>query len=281
MKVAIFSHQTCPIAMSTLGCFKQHGLDISLVVIETAIRQKFSAAELQLQTAHEEFNKFITKPAVPEQNGRRSITHKLWLSIPSGWRSTAKRFLPASVFINNSPVVKEARKLNIPVAHVEKHSSPETRAILEKHSINYVLLASSNWLIKEPLLSMKDTKIINAHCARLPAHRSLDSLPWSIVENDKTGLTAHFVDAGIDTGPILLFLEVPPQPGDNLTTLRKRVNEKMPDVFLQSILGLRNNTIVPTPQGEADGVHHRPMTLDQLLKAQQLLQKRVENEAAL
>jgi methionyl-tRNA formyltransferase len=128
---------------------------------------------------------------------------------------------------------------------------------------------------------MRDTKVINAHCARLPAHRSLDSLPWSIVENDKTGLTAHFVDAGIDTGPILVFLEVPPQPGDNLTTLRKRVNEKMPDVFLQSILGLRDNTIVPTPQREADGVHHRPMTLDQLLSAQQLLQKRLENKAAL
>lgn len=281
MKVAIFSHQTCPIALSTMEYFKQHSVDISLVVIETGIRQKFSAAELQLKTAHEEFNKFITKPVLPKENGRRPITQTLWLSIPSGWRTAAKRILPATVSINNSPVVKQAKKLDIPVAIVEKHSSAATRAILEKHSIDYVLLASSNWLIKEPLLSMRDTKVINAHCARLPAHRSLDSLPWSIVENDKIGLTAHFVDAGIDTGPILLFLEVPPEPGDNLTTLRKRVNEKMPAIFLRTIIGLRDKTIIPAEQKEAEGVHHRPMTVDQLLEAEQLLQERIKNQVGL
>ena len=277
MKIAIFSHPTCPIALSSLQCFKEHGLDISLVVIETSLRHKFSATELQLQTTHAEFNNVITGSPVPEQNGHRSITQSLWRSIPSGWRVGAKRLLPKTLLLNNSPVVKEARKLNVPVAYVERHSSAETRAILEKHCINFVLLASSNWLIKEPLLSMKETKVINAHCARLPAHRSLDSLPWSIVENDKIGLTTHFVDAGIDTGPILLFLEVPPEAGDNLTTLRKRVNKKMPEAFLKSILGLRENTIVPTLQKQDEGVHHRPMTLEELLKAEQLLQERIKN----
>jgi folate-dependent phosphoribosylglycinamide formyltransferase PurN len=278
MKVAIFSHQTCPIAVSTLQHFKEQGLEISLVVIETAIRKKFSATELQLQTAHAAFNNSRAKPQMTEQNGRHSITQTLWLSIPSGWRESAKRLLPKSLFSNKSPVVREAKRLNVPVEYVEKHSSPETRAVLEKHAINFVLLTSSNWLIKEPLLSMADTRVINAHCARLPAHRSLDSLPWSIVDNDKIGLTTHFVDAGIDTGPILVFLEVQPEPGDNLTSLRARVNEKMPEAFVQSILGLRDKTIVPRPQKPEDGVHHAPMTVDQLLNAEQLLQERIRQQ---
>ena len=78
---------------------------------------------------------------------------------------------------------------------------------------------------------MLNTKIINVHPAFLPKHRSLDSLPWSILEGDPIGLTAHFVDAGIDTGPILLFQEVVPKNGENLITLRERMNKMIPNIF--------------------------------------------------
>jgi len=68
------------------------------------------------------------------------------------------------------------------------------------------------WLIKEPLLSMRYTKVINAHPGKLPQHQLLDSLFSSILQNDPIGCTAHFVDTGVETGPILLFKELPSQP---------------------------------------------------------------------
>lgn len=273
-KIAIICVPGCTQTVNTLTYFQKNGVPISLVLIETAVRQKYSAAELAMQAAHEEYRKVILPPAQPAANGKRSFPKALWLSLPAGVRQRMKGMLPG-VAANREPVAKLARELNVPVVYVQKHSSEEARRTLEQFGISFVLLGSSNWLIKEPLLSMPNTKVINAHCAKLPRHRSLDSLPWSVMEGDKVGLTTHFVDAGIDTGPILEFLEVTPQPGDTLVTLRQRVNDKTPELFLSSVRGLNDKTIVPNPQSSEEGVHHRPMTVEQLLEAERVLQQRM------
>ena len=275
MKVAVFCVPGCKVAVDTIEYFKEKGLNISLVVVETAMRQKFSAAELEFRDAHAKFKELLLKPTANGQNGNRSIAKTFWLSIPPDVRSGVKRFLPASV--TQDILTKAANTLGIPIEKVEKHSSQQTRDILERCGISYVLLASSNWLIKEPILSMPNTKVINAHCAKLPQHRSLDALPWSVLENDNVGLTTHFVDAGIDTGPILRFLEVTPQAGDNLISLRERVNSKTAELFWESIKGLSERTITPTPQQATEGVNHRPMTVDQLLEAERVLQERIKS----
>ncbi len=275
MKVAIFCVPGCTVAVRTIDYFKEKGLEISLVVIETAVRQKFSLAEQEFKVVHEKFRELIMKPTNGHNGDSKSLKKKLWLGIPPSLRAGVKKLLPQSVAAGNDIVTQAIKRLNIPSEIVEKHSSQQTRDILERHGITYVLLGSSNWLIKEPLLSMEGTKVINAHCAKLPEHRSLDALPWSVMENDSVGLTTHIVDAGIDTGPILKFLEVEPQPGDNLISLRERVNSKIPELFWESINGLNDGTIRPVPQKEAEGAHHRPMTVEQLLQAEQLLQERI------
>lgn len=276
-KIAVLCVGGCTQTVNTLNYFQKHGVPISLVVIETAVRQKFSAAELQMQAAHQEFKKAISHETQNGANGKKSFPKALWLSLPVGVRDRVKEMVPGAA--NREPVAKLARELNVPVVYVPKHSSEETKRTLEQFDISIALLGSSNWLIKEPLLSMPNTKIINAHCAKLPRHRSLDSLPWSVMEGDQVGLTTHFVDAGIDTGPILKFLEVIPQSGDTLVTLRQRVNDKTPELFMSSVRGLHDKTIVPNPQSETDGIHHRPMTVEQLLEAERILQERISAQA--
>jgi folate-dependent phosphoribosylglycinamide formyltransferase PurN len=273
-KIAILCVPGCTQTVNTLTYFQKNGVPVSLVLIETAIRQKYSAAELQMQAALQEFRKALSHEHQNGANGKKSFPKALWLSLPVGVRDKVKGMMPG-VVANREPVAKLARELNVPVVYVQKHSSEEAKRALEQHGISYALLGSSNWLIKEPLLSMTDTKVINAHCAKLPRHRSLDSLPWSVMEGDQVGLTTHFVDAGIDTGPILKFLEVTPQPGDTLVTLRQRVNDKTPELFLSSVRGLEDKTIVPKPQSATDGIHHRPMTLEQLLEAERVLQQQI------
>lgn len=277
MRIAVFSHPECSLAVRMLRHFSNHGVGISLVVLETSRRRKFSATEQQFERAHEEFSRILARTCAPSANRRPGIARSLWMRVPADWRSAAKRLAAAA---GTPPVVKAVRDLDIRVAAVEKHSSQATRDILEAEGITHVLLASSNWLIKEPLLSMEGTAILNAHCARLPRHRSLDSLAWSIVENDRIGLTAHVVNAGVDTGPILVFLEVPPEPGDSLDTLQARVNARKPDVLLSAIVGLRDGTIAPRPQAPSDGIHHQPMTVAQLMEAEKMLQARVNRDAA-
>jgi len=261
-------------AIKTMDYFKENGIDIALVVIETGVRTKYSRSEQQLSRAHREYGRIMGIRGKGLKGVYHSFWIGLWMRLPNTLQTRIRPLLKFIPFLNRLSLQKKAKELGIPTAIVKRHSSHETRFLLEKNDISYVLLTDSSWLIKEPLLSMEKTKIINAHCAKLPRHRSLDALPWSVVENDKLGMTAHFVDDGIDTGPILLFIEVKPQKGDNLITLRERIDNKKPEIFLKAIQELSNGIIYPIPQSKSEGVNHRPMTVEELLKAEDVLQCR-------
>src|SRR4030095_4863936 len=146
MKVAVFCVPGCSLAVDTIDYFNEKGLNISLVVVETATRQKFSAAEKEFNAAHAKFKELLLKPTTNGHNGKTSIVKKLWLGIPPDVRKSVKRLLPGSV--SHDILTRAANRLGIPVENVEKHSSQQTREILERYKISYVVLATSNWLIK-------------------------------------------------------------------------------------------------------------------------------------
>lgn len=273
MKIGILSRRLCRLGIDTIDYFDKKGMTISLIIIETDERYRFSKTEKRFRTAHDEYKIIMQR----EKKGTEKfllILKILWIKLPIGLRTRIEPIIQLIIFGRFLSMRKKAKEKGIPIVMVKRHSSFETKSYLESHHISYVLLTSSAWLTKEPLLSMENTKIINAHCSKLPNHRSLDSLPWSVLENDKTGLTAHFVDDGVDTGPILLFIEVDPKKGDTLITLRERIDQKRPEIFLKVVFGLGNGTIFPIPQDLTEGVHHRPMTVNELLHAEEILQKK-------
>jgi len=254
-------------ALETVKYFQERGKEISLVVIETVERRKMSERERKFRKAHMLFNIYLSPFSI-----LKNLISLLWVELPTTLQARIKSTLNN---IREDSVTMLCEERDIPYVEVTRHSSMETRLYLDEHNIGYVLLTSSAWLIKEPLLSMRTTKIINAHCAKLPEHRSLDSLPWSVLENDPLGLTAHIVDSGIDTGPILLFIEILPQKEDNLITLRERVDGKKPEIFLKAVQGLNKGQIKPIEQRESEGTCHRPMTVSELINAEKALQKRI------
>jgi folate-dependent phosphoribosylglycinamide formyltransferase PurN len=278
MRVAVFCREHCPRAVRTIEHFVANGTPLALVVVETGTRKKLSATETAFAAAHGEFERVLRGEPRQPPAPRKSLARRLWSRLPAGVKTRLQRLLGRGRRKPRSAAGVEdcARRHGIPVARVEKHSSDAARAVLEDHRIAVVLLANSAWLIKEPLLSMKGTRIINVHPSVLPQHRSLDALPWSILQGDRIGHTAHFVDAGIDTGPILLFEEVPPVPGDTLLTVRERIDGRKPALFHKVVLGLADGSLVAAPQKAADGVHHRPMTVEELLQAEQALQRRLK-----
>jgi phosphoribosylglycinamide formyltransferase 1 len=276
MRVAIFARVRGRGAVATIEHFASKGCPVSLVVIETGVRTRFSHTEMAFGAAHTEFLRIMSDHAQALPPPSRPVRF-LWSRLPAGVREPIKRLLrrgPGSPA--PAPDVEgHARGLGIPTVRVERHSSEATKAALEDHGIAIVLLAGSAWLIKEPLLSMKGTKVINIHQAKLPEHRSLDSLPWSLLQNDVIGHTAHFVDAGVDTGPILVFKEVLPLRGETLLTLRGRIDARRPQLYYAAVAGLADGSIVPRPQEASAGVHHHPMTVGELLLAEEALQERL------
>ncbi|MDA3778708.1 MAG: formyltransferase family protein [Bacteroidales bacterium] len=172
--------------------------------------------------------------------------------------------------INKFSVRKFAEKHDIKVYNVLEHSSKETQQIFINRKINYVLMVSSNWLLKNPILSRSDTKIINAHSGWLPKHKGLDSIAWSIKENDPVGLTTHFINSGIDSGEILKFYKAKIEKGDDYNSINKKVGELQASAFFDTLIGMREKKIIPIPQNDKYKAHS-PMTYEELCKIDELL----------
>ena len=262
MKVGILCREHCQITRNTVEAFAAAGMKIDLLLMETDIRKKRSAVEKDFLRNHEIHHRNLIKH---KKGAAGLMAYRLYGMLPPSitrLRKKAKGKTPP-------PLSIVAAKHQIPLELVARHSSEEACQIVSKYNIDYMLLANTAWLIKKPLVDV--VKVINGHNALLPTHRGLDSMQWSVLEGDPTGITAHLVDEGVDSGPILRFREVKPRKQDDMKTLRVYIFSHRPDLFVEVIKGLEEGTIQPQPQKKDEGTHHRPMTVEELWQAENKL----------
>jgi len=97
---------------------------------------------------------------------------------------------------------------------------------LQAHGVRLVVCAGYMHLFRKPFFDYYGGRIVNTHSAPLPqfpgAHPIEDVLAAGI---DETAATVHYVDEGIDTGPVIAAERVPVLPDDTVDTLRARVQE--------------------------------------------------------
>jgi phosphoribosylglycinamide formyltransferase 1 len=130
-------------------------------------------------------------------------------------------------------VIERARKLNIPIftfvpntfaskAGFEKEIVNE----LEGHSVEFIVLAGYMRLIGDILLDAFEGRIVNIHPSFLPAFPGKDAVGQALEANvAETGVTVHYVDSGMDTGPIIEQVKIPVLPGDTRETLQQRIQK--------------------------------------------------------
>ncbi len=99
--------------------------------------------------------------------------------------------------------------------------------LLEAERIDLVCLAGFMRLLSPALTRRLTGRILNIHPSLLPAYRGLDALGRALADGvERTGCSVHYVDAGMDTGPVVLQREVAVQVDDTLATLTARVQEQ-------------------------------------------------------
>jgi len=95
---------------------------------------------------------------------------------------------------------------------------------LGERGVFWVVCAGYMNLLAKPFLDRFPGRIVNTHSAPLPefpgAHPIEDVLAAGVPE---TAATVHYVDEGVDTGPVIAVERVPVQPGDTVESLRARV----------------------------------------------------------
>jgi phosphoribosylglycinamide formyltransferase 1 len=130
-------------------------------------------------------------------------------------------------------ILERARKRGIETGVIDcrgfKTKFPEDAQIetadrLKAAGVEIVCLAGFLRLVKRPLLEVFPERILNIHPSLLPAFPGLESWKQALDAGaSEAGCTVHFVDEGMDTGPVILQETVPILPGDTAESLHARI----------------------------------------------------------
>ena len=115
---------------------------------------------------------------------------------------------------------------------------------LQAAGIDLVVLAGFMRIVRAPLLSAYEGRILNIHPSLLPKYPGLHTVKRAMEAGDReTGCTIHLVDAGVDTGEILRQETVPILEGDTVDAIYDRIQEAehraYPEVIAQCLANLR------------------------------------------
>lgn len=149
-----------------------------------------------------------------------------------------------------APVKQSALTLSLPVTQPEriKHNE-EFRAQLTALQPDAIIVVGYGRLIPQWMLDLPAFGNINLHASLLPKYRGAAPIQWAIAHGDTiTGVTTMRLDAGLDTGDILLQRELPIAPDDSSVTLSPRLASIGADLMVETLNGLNSKTIVPQPQ---------------------------------
>lgn len=146
------------------------------------------------------------------------------------------RLAPATiaVVISNrpaAPALARATAAGKPAIVIDHQAFPDRagfeRALvaeLERHQVEAVVLAGFMRVLTATFIDRYPLRIVNTHPALLPAFPGVDAPAQALAHGARvTGVTVHFVDSGVDTGPIIAQRAVPILPTDDAAALHHRI----------------------------------------------------------
>lgn len=145
--------------------------------------------------------------------------------------------------INGAPGLEFAYQNNIPVIDLPDEPFSDRDAFerfiieqTEKYNIHLILLAGYMRIIGETLLRRWPNAIVNIHPSLLPSFPGLHAQKQAVEYGVRfSGCTVHFVDAGLDSGPIIAQRVVPVKPEDNEVTLSERILAEEHDLYKDAL----------------------------------------------
>lgn len=198
--------------------------------------------------------------------GREALSQFLKYNIPiqviiiehkSMYAENAKNYLKND-FYNPESLEKIIQGKEIETYYVENHNDDQTYQLLEECKPDYIILGGTR-ILKEHIIKTTKFGILNSHPAILPKYRGLDCVAWSILNGDSVGATVHYIDAGIDSGPIIIQEIVDYSDCDLLLKVRIKVMRRCAELMVRGFLGVYFNTLNTSQQDSSKGIRHFAM----------------------
>ena len=147
------------------------------------------------------------------------------------------------------PVKEEALKHRIPVFQPATLKTDEAYEILCNLSPECVVVAAYGKILPQRILDLPPYGCVNIHGSLLPAYRGAAPIQWAVLNGDPiAGVTTMQMDAGMDTGDILLTSSCPVPPDMTAGELFDRLSAMGGELIVKTLQGLEQGTVTPVPQ---------------------------------
>ena len=162
----------------------------------------------------------------------------------------------------SSPVKQFALNLKLPITQPESiKNNADFRAQLTALKPDAIIVVGYGRIIPQWMLDLPPLGNVNLHASLLPKYRGAAPIQWAIASGESvTGVTTMKIDAGLDTGDILLQQQLPIAPNDTSETLAPKLAAVGAELIVKTLRGLEAGTINPRQQD------HSQATLAPILK---------------
>lgn len=151
------------------------------------------------------------------------------------------------------PVKEQALAYGVPVCQPRRVKEEAfIQSLCELHP-DVIVVVAFGQILPQAVLDIPKYGCINVHASLLPKLRGAAPIQWALINGEeKTGVTTMLLDAGIDTGDMLLQEETEISPEDTGGTLHDKLAELGGPLLVRTLLELEKGTLVPQKQKEEE-----------------------------
>jgi methionyl-tRNA formyltransferase len=150
------------------------------------------------------------------------------------------------------PVKGVAEKAGLKVFQPAKLKDPATQEFLSRFHPDAIVVVAYGHILPQWMIDLPRLGCINLHASLLPKYRGAAPIAWAIVRGErKTGVTTMKIDAGLDTGDMLLASDMEIAEEDTAPTLSQKLSTLGADLMVETLRGLERGEITPRPQNSS------------------------------
>lgn len=151
--------------------------------------------------------------------------------------------------VQPSPVKEVALKHGLAIYQPAKLKTDETRNFITQYRPDAIVIVAYGHIVPPWMIDLPPLGCINLHASLLPKYRGAAPIAWALIRGEKeTGVTTMKIDAGMDTGDMLLERRELIRDDDTTETLSERLSVIGADLMVETLQKLERAEITPRPQ---------------------------------
>ena len=155
-----------------------------------------------------------------------------------------------------SPVKQLALQCDIEVYQPVNLRSDEVFEKINSYSPDFIVVSAYGNILPQRILDIPKFGCVNLHGSLLPKYRGAAPIQWSVINGDKlTGVTTMLMDAGLDTGDMLLVSEKIISEDETAGEVFDALADLCPELLIKTLKGLEEGIITPVKQNNDEATY--------------------------